>query len=657
VSDWLLRAHCFVISGAVFATGVLFLPSLADPVNIVKLTVLVLAALVTLVLTAARLLRGRALAVPRSASAYAAAAFALALVASAAAAPSTSRAIFGTYGRNSGLLAYAAALILFFVGMRAWRAGSGQILMIGIIASGAFTATYGLLQYVGVDAIHWNNPFNPIIASLGNPDFASAYLGMCSPAAAWAALSSRWSAAWRLLCGVVLLMSLVGAILSKAVQGPLAACAGLAVLAVAILLERGGTAAKRGVLALGAAAVLTIVALGAGVAKLGPAAAIFRRYSFRARQFYWDAALSMFKQHPLTGVGLEHYGTYWRQVRSDAATRLLGGTSYSDAAHSVPLQMLAQGGLLLGASYVLFVLTVAIALWHGLRRLEGPARLLLGGIGGVWAAYVVSAAVSIDQVPMLTMQFAAAGCVVGLAGVEWHQTRLPGAMPVVPAEVRRRGRQTVPRGRAFSGQDLTAVCAVAAIACAAAWFACVPFRASAAAHRGDLALARGDGTSALSNFQRANRIFPGEGIYWEKTASLLETAKLPSLALKAYAAGAQNDRSDVALLLNEGRLAQSQGALGLAEHAYLAALRLDPTNPATVELAAAFEAGQGQASKAVAALERASRANPKDADLQVALGAANRKAGDIPAARAAYSRALEIQPGLPVASEGLNSLG
>ena len=38
-----------------------------------------------------------------------------------------------------------------------------------LVLGGLFTATYGLFQRLGIDAIHWTNPFNPIIASLGPP--------------------------------------------------------------------------------------------------------------------------------------------------------------------------------------------------------------------------------------------------------------------------------------------------------------------------------------------------------------------------------------------------------------------------------------------------------------------------------------------------------
>ncbi|GAC1441652.1 MAG: hypothetical protein NVS3B26_11630 [Mycobacteriales bacterium] len=657
MADSFLGAQRWLIATAVVLTGCVFLPSLADPVNVVKLTLLALAAITAGVLALTEIIRRRIVDIPRGPAVWTAVAFSLALTATAFAAPHLPTALVGTYGRNSGWIAYLSALVLFGVGVRVWTTASAHILALAVVASGAFTASYGLLQYAGVDAIHWNNPYNPIIASLGNPDFASAYLGICAPAALWGAVWKRWALPWRAVSALVCAMCLVAAVLSKAVQGPLAAGAGLAVVAAALLLERGGPAGRRGLLALGGLTAVGAAILLAGAAKVGPAAPIFRRSSFQARQYYWNGALAMFHRRPLFGVGLDHYGIYWRQVRSDAATRALGGSSYSDAAHSVPLQMLAQGGLVLGVTYLAFLLTVAICLFRGLRRLDGPGRILLGAIGGTWTAYVVSAAVSIDQVPLLTLQFVTAGAIVGLAGVSWREVRLPGVPQPAPDVPGRKRRQApVIRQRAVTSADLGMIASTVVIGLVAAWFALLPFRASAAARAGDVALARGDGTGALAAFQHATASEPGEGAYWQRLGSLYETANQPAKAYQAYAAGLRHAPYDLSLLLNAGRLAQSQKDSTVAARDYAAALRLDPTGPVTVKLVAAYDAGTGRPADAVAALLRATRANPRDAELWSSLGTARRVFGDRAGARVAFERALQLTPGLPSATQGLKAL-
>jgi putative inorganic carbon (HCO3(-)) transporter len=658
MSDALSATVRGTIVAAVFLTAVLFLPALADPVNVIKLSVLVLSALMVVYLSAMQTVRTRTLTVTKSPALWAAIAFGMAILVSTVVAPNTTTAVVGTYGRNSGLMAYGAALILLLAGLRVWTPSNAHLLALGLLAAGVFTASYGLLQYAGVDAIHWNNPFSPIIASLGNPDFASAYLGICAPVAAWGVSWQGWPTAWRVLSAITGIMCLAAAALSRAVQGPLGAAAGLSIFAAALLLNRGGTAARRGVIALGVVAAAGISILGLGVAKLGPAAPIFRRGSFQARQFYWDGAVSMLRQHPLTGVGLDHYGAFWRQARSDESVRALGPTAFTDAAHNVPLQMFAQGGVLLGLSYAALVLTVGVILLLGLMRLDGPARLLLAGLGGSWTAYVVSSTVSIDQVPLLTVEFATAGAVVALAqsAPAW-QFRLPGASPPVTATTKRRGRTPpVARSRTLGAPDF-AMLGVAAIAVLElAWLSLLPVRANAAIRSGDISLAAGQGNEALASYQRANRLLPGVGQYWEKTGSLYESVKQPQLALSAYRAGAAHDRYDPVLLQRGARLAADQKLIPEARNLWRRAAAVDPLNPGLIAAAAGFESANGDPGGALRILAHPLALFPEDPTLWGTTGIARAASGDLDGARRAFQRTLTLDPANAVAKDGLANL-
>lgn len=653
-----LATQRIVLAASVVLTGCLFVPALADPVNVIKLTVLSVAALVLVGLSAYAAIRTRVIHVPRSPSAWAALALLVALAISAGTAPNLTRAVVGTYGRNSGLLAYGSALVLFFIGLRAWGQ-SAHLLPLALILSGAFTAGYGLLQYVGVDPIAWNNPYNPIVAALGNPDFAAAYLGMCAPAACWGALRREWGLPWRAASGVIAVMCGAAMLLSHAVQGPLAAAAGLSVLAAAALLNRGGAVARRGLTALAAAAAAGVAVLSVGWAGAGPAAPLFSQYGFKARGFYWDGAATMFSRHPLLGVGLDHYGAYWREVRSDAATRFLGGTSYSDAAHSVPLQMLAQGGLVLGLAYVAFLITIGVALLQGLRRLEGSARLLLGAVGGSWVAYVVSSAVSIDQVPLLVVEFVAASAVVAVAGLGWREVRLPGALSVVEPARARRGRAPArprERERRWSSSDLWLAGGVGIVLLTLLWFSMTPMRANAAARQGDVALSQGKGNAAVDAYRQASDLLPGEGTYWGRSGSLYENVKQPALALEMYEAGVRHDPFDETLLTGAARLSGEAGKTNAAVRYWKRAAHFDPSNPDLAAQAATFLAAYGAGEDALTILARPLALFPDSAALWAATGDARIAAKDTAGGRRAYAKALTLDAQNEVAKSGLAKL-
>src|SRR5437763_15273414 len=104
MSDALLMVERVAITAAVVLTGTLFLPALADPVNVVKLTALVLCALVAVASAAVRICGERIVRLPTDPAGWAAGALLLAFVVTTISAPTTTTAVVGTYGRNSGLM-------------------------------------------------------------------------------------------------------------------------------------------------------------------------------------------------------------------------------------------------------------------------------------------------------------------------------------------------------------------------------------------------------------------------------------------------------------------------------------------------------------------------------------------------------------------------
>lgn len=649
-----------VVAAAVVLTCVLFLPSASDPVNIVKLSALLTCAVVALALAVARVARDRVLQVPAGPAAWAGLAMLLAFLVATAASPRTATAVYGTLGRNSGLLAYGAAVLLFAVTLRVFDAPSTRVVLLGVLLAGLFTGLYGLLQYRGIDAVGWNNPFNPIIAGLGNPDFASGYLGIAAPAAAWGALYTGWHVVLRAASALTLVLLLLVAALSSAVQGPLAAAAGLAVLLVAWLLGAGERVRRSGLAALGVLVLLGLATLGLGVTGSGPASSFFSGISYKARTWYWEAALTMFRHSPVWGVGLDSYGIRWGRDRPIEVPRQLGGDHYSDAAHSVPLQMLAQGGVVLGLAYLAFVVLVAVVLVRGLLRTSGQERLLLGGLGGCWAAYQVQSVVSIDQVPLLVVHFAlAAAVVIAAGGVRLREVRLPGAPVLTPpsaASARRRGPSLAPQRRELTGLDRAAVGVVAVVALGLVWLSFSPTRAAQKAYAGDVALGAGDGNSALADYTAATHLDPHVSAYVTRIGKLYSDAGDPARARQAYERAAGVDAFDIAAVRTSGRFAEAAGDLPKARTYFERAARLDPTDSDVLLDLAKFGLAHGDASMARTVLERDVAELPADAGLWASLGDARLVAGDRAGAKQAYERALAIAPGQSVATAGLQKL-
>jgi putative inorganic carbon (HCO3(-)) transporter len=641
----------YAVASAVLLTCVLFLPAAADPLNIVKLAALTLSALAILLWASARGMLTRRVVLSVAPPVVTAAALLVALVIATVSAPVTTTAILGAYGRNSGLIAFGAAVILYLTVVLAFEHRGLIVVMSALIAAGLFTAVYGQLQVFGIDPIAWKNPFNPIVATLGNSNFASAYMGVITPLATAGALWTGWPKLPRVVCGITAVLTLLVALQSSAVQGPIAAAAGLTVVALGVILNHRGSARIVAlpiffILAAGGAIMLAVGAL----LQAGPAAPVFSGIAYQARLWYWEAAIRMFNEHPVLGVGLSHYGEFWRTLRPAASVPGLGDESYSDSAHSVFLQMFAQGGLVLGVAYLAFVLTVGWALVRGLRNLTGEDRILLAGLGGAWFAFQMQSIVSIDQVPLIVLHFTLAGAVVvASGGVSKRIWFLPGAVEhSVPMRQRKQGSRksrvmTLPERDPSTG-DVVMIGLAGLIALVLAALALAPLRANIAIRTGDLQLIRGLGNDALASYEQAADLVPGMAFHWIKQGDLLRRVDQPGRALLAYQEAARRDPYAVAAFTAGGRAAEATSDLQVSRQLHQRAVELDPWDADILLAAANFELRHSGAAAARRLLEKAVIRLPGEAALWAALGDARAVLGDEDDALRAYETSLHLDP-------------
>ena len=85
-------------------------------------------------------------------------------------------AFFGKYGRNNGWLQYLSFVILFFIAAYSFNVYHTRKFLEIIIILGGITSIYGYLQFLGIDFINYKANELPVIATLGNSNFASAFI-------------------------------------------------------------------------------------------------------------------------------------------------------------------------------------------------------------------------------------------------------------------------------------------------------------------------------------------------------------------------------------------------------------------------------------------------------------------------------------------------
>lgn len=404
--------------GATLTTFFFFTPAL-DPFNLPKSVLLIgTAAAVCMSLVAARTKDLRA----RLVTAIPLTALLIAMIISAVTgSASVHRVLFGAYSRATGLLSYTA-MILIAIGLSITvRKSTLNFTYVAIGAVATFEVIYGFLQLVGADPIKWVNPYNPVIGSLGNPNFMSATLAFSSLGVVAVALSSRPSKTVRILSATLSVCGLLMAWSTNSVQGPIAFAGGLTfLLGVFLWLKRPKSSLLIGYTSL-AALMLGVVVL--GVAKIGPLSDILYRYTLGIRTHYWGAAWHMMTANPLTGVGVDSYGESYRAYRDLAFVQSNGPTLFSNAAHSVPLQLGATLGL---PTFILYIALQGYVLLRGIKALKihEHYRVEIAGVIAAWLAFQAQSLISIDQLGLAVWGWVLTGVILGLSHEEFVEVEL-----------------------------------------------------------------------------------------------------------------------------------------------------------------------------------------------------------------------------------------
>ena len=246
-------------------------------------------------------------------------------------------AFFGAYQRRDGVLAYLSLFILFLVLVVFIEFEYSNKLRNVILICAGSVGIYGFMQSVGADFVRWNNPYNAIIGTLGNPNFASALMAIFS--SFLVVFSIAATNKYKIFYIGLVLLLLYNIVHSQSRQGLVAFGAGAGFALAIVIYKRSkifGKIAFFTYLIIGGLAV-------AGMLQKGPLEPLLYKESVSIRGFYWRAAIEMFKAKPIFGVGFDSYGDYFKIYREVNYPLRYGFTITSTNAHSVPLQMFGTG--------------------------------------------------------------------------------------------------------------------------------------------------------------------------------------------------------------------------------------------------------------------------------------------------------------------------
>ena len=317
--------------------------------------------------------------------------------------------VYGAYGRNTGLLAYAGLALMLISVVFVLNLSFSKRLIWVLIFTGMANAVYGFIQWSGNDPVNWNNPYDPIVGTLGNPNFVSAHLGISGLASLALILESSRSMISRLILVTNVGLSLFVISQSSSSQGLLVFALGVALIFYFRFLRTLHLVVRFGywLLVLVGSVVGTV-----GILSKGPLASLLYQDSVTYRGDYWRAGWKMSLDNPLFGVGLDSYGDWYRYARTEAAALRRGPDVTSNSAHNVFLDISSNGGFLLLATYLLIF---GLIFRSAIRVLKKSREFDAVGVGLVsaWFAYVIQSVISINQLGLAIWGWVLGGAIIG----------------------------------------------------------------------------------------------------------------------------------------------------------------------------------------------------------------------------------------------------
>jgi O-antigen ligase len=424
------------------ALPLFFLVPAREPFELPKLVLLEAGVLALGVWGAAAVLARRARRPDWSPPAAALLLFLVSAAVSSARSPNPWLSMFGAALSRAGLLAGIGTVAVFFVARSVVRHPASWKRLAGAVSLAAGAAAgYALLQALGLDPLPWSRiatfaGSERVFGTLGHPNLLGAYLAMALPLVVWLGQRVR-GRAWGATLGAVAALGVGATVatLSRAAWAGLAAGAGVG---AALAVRSGSGASEPGprtartfwVAALVGVLVVSGVYLVSGQFR-APLSTRMAQVtdlsapSTQSRVELWRAGLRMFREHPITGAGLDAFGLQFPRYRT-AAYWTREWLADPTKAHSEPIQILATQGLLGGLAAAVVLLLVSVSVWRATGRGSSEVRSAAAAAGGSLSAFALTDLTGFTVLATGTLAAALAGA-ISSGGREGH--RVPGRSP------------------------------------------------------------------------------------------------------------------------------------------------------------------------------------------------------------------------------------
>jgi hypothetical protein len=302
--------------------------------------------------------------------------------------------LYGSYGRNNGFFAYIFLLLIFISSLAFRGSKSFETVVKALLLAGLVNVFYCIWVIMFGDFIGWSNPYGNILGTLGNPNFIGSFLGIFFTAYLIFAMGKTSAKITKYSLWLVLPLTGLSIYQSKAIQGRVVTALGIGILGFLIIRSKFGKLLTGVYLIVGS--LVGLFAL-LGALQVGPLTKYIYKTSVSLRGQYWLAGWNTGESHPLTGVGMDSFGDWYRRSRDIHAIELPGVNVIVNAAHNVPMDMFAFGGWPLLLTYLSIMGLAAMAAFRVILRRKAfdPTFAVLIT---AWVGYQLQSIISINQI-------------------------------------------------------------------------------------------------------------------------------------------------------------------------------------------------------------------------------------------------------------------
>jgi len=346
--------------------------------------------------------------------------------------------IWGIFGRNTGFLTYFSLLIILLSVALIQNLDFYRKLLMSLIVTAIPMTIYCVIQVAGLDPISWSEkaPFG----TLGNINFSSGFFGLSSIACSVITLDLKLSRFFRFFILIMSLIDLMIVYKTGSIQGLMIYIAGVGI-AIFIYINKNNKLRFLQIpyCLIALIAILTVIL---GLTNKGPLSKFLFAPSIVFRGDYWHAGWDMTLKHPLFGVGLDSYGDWYRSARGILSTVRNNPDRISNTAHNIFLDISSNGGILMIASYLFFILFAFVSSIKYIRR-NSEFNPIFVALFCTWLGYQIFAAISINQIGVGIWGWLFTGALIGYERVVSGRNNLEG---MYGKKAKSKGNSTLPAG-------------------------------------------------------------------------------------------------------------------------------------------------------------------------------------------------------------------